>query len=77
MVARPTRQRYGICNMPIPFCNKRDIAARYRVGTRTIDRWVSQKIIPVVRISRRCLRFDVAQCDAALRRFTIEEVTKP
>jgi hypothetical protein len=63
--------------MPAALCKKSDIAARYKVANRTVDRWVAQKLIPVVRISRRCLRFDVAQCDAALRRFTIEEVTKP
>jgi hypothetical protein len=34
-------------------------------------------MIPVMRLSPRCLRFDVAQCDAALHRFTVDEVTKP
>jgi predicted site-specific integrase-resolvase len=56
-------------------CTKRDIAERYRVAIRTIDRWIAKGIIPVIRISPRCLRFDVARCDQALRRFCVEEVS--
>jgi hypothetical protein len=62
--------------MAAAFCTKRDIAARYKVGTRTIDRWLSRKMIPVVRLSPRCVRFEIAQCDEAVRRFTIADVTK-
>jgi hypothetical protein len=44
---------------------------------RTVDRWVAEKRIPVLRFSKRCLRFDADECDAALRRFTVEAVTRP
>jgi hypothetical protein len=60
-----------------PILTRRDLATRYRVSVRTVDRWVAQRRIPVLRFSERCLRFDAAECDAALRRFTINEVTKP
>ena len=55
---------------------KRDIALRYRVGVRTVDRWIAKRIIPVIRLSPRCLRFDVARCDEAVRKFTIDEVIR-
>jgi hypothetical protein len=55
---------------------RRDLATRYQVGIRTIDRWVAEKRIPVLRFSKRCLRFEADECDAALRRFTVEEVTR-
>jgi predicted site-specific integrase-resolvase len=55
---------------------RHDLANRYQVGIRTIDRWVAEKRIPVLRFSKRCLRFDAAECDAALRRFTVEEGTR-
>jgi hypothetical protein len=54
---------------------KREIAARYQVGARTVDRWVAKRLIPVIRLSRRCLRFDAARCDEALRRFEHDAVT--
>lgn len=56
---------------------RRDLAARYKVGMRTVDRRVAEKRIPVLRFSKRCLRFDADECDAALRRFTVEAVTRP
>jgi hypothetical protein len=54
---------------------KREIAARYQVGARTVDRWVAKRLIPVIRLSRRCLRFDPARCDEALRCFEQDAVT--
>jgi hypothetical protein len=43
---------------------------------RTVDRWVAEKRIPVLRFSKRCVRFDGVECDDAVRRFTVDEVTK-
>jgi len=59
-----------------PVVTRQELALRYQISLRTVDRWVAKRMIPVIRLSPRCLRFDVAQCDAALRRFTIDEVTK-
>jgi hypothetical protein len=58
-----------------PILTRRGLADRYKISVRTVDRWVAGRLIPATRVGR-CLRFDVARCDAALRRFTIDEVTK-
>jgi hypothetical protein len=63
--------------MAAALCRKRDIAARYQIGIRTLDRWIAKRIIPVIRVSPRCIRFDPEQCDVALRRLVIDEATKP
>jgi hypothetical protein len=63
--------------MAATLCRKRDIAARYQIGVRTVDRWIAKRIIPVIRVSPRCILFDPEQCDAAVRRLVIDEVTKP
>ena len=52
---------------------KEQIALRYSVAIRTVDYWMSRHIIPYVKPSARCVRFDTAACDAALARF--ERVT--
>jgi hypothetical protein len=62
--------------LPPLILTRRDLASRYQVGIRTVDRWVAEKRIPVLRFSKRCVRFDGVECDAALRRFTVDEVTK-
>ncbi len=54
----------------------RQVAARYQVSDRTISRWVSGGMLPVVRLSQRCLRFDPAKCDEALTRFEQAEITR-
>jgi hypothetical protein len=59
-----------------PVVTRQELALRYQISVRTIDRWIAKRMIPVMRLSPRCLRFDIAQCDAALRRFTIDEITK-
>jgi hypothetical protein len=45
------------------------IAARYDASKRSVDRWVSQGILPVIRLSPRMVRFDVEACDEAIKRF--------
>jgi excisionase family DNA binding protein len=56
--------------------NRRQIAARYRVGVRTVDRWIAEKRIPVLKLGARCLRFDPERCDAAIRAFEVRAVTE-
>ncbi len=54
---------------------RREIAARYGVGTRTVDRWVKERRIPYIRIGPRCVRFCPERCDAALQLFEVEAAT--
>ena len=53
----------------VKMVTKEQIALRYSVAIRTVDYWMSRHIIPYVKPSARCVRFDTAACDAALARF--------
>ena len=53
----------------------RSIARENEVTPRTIQRWVEQRKIPVIRVSRRYVRFNRKAVRAALERFTVREVT--
>jgi hypothetical protein len=40
---------------------------------RTVQNWVAQKKIPVIRISPRCVRFDKRAVAAAIAKFIVKE----
>ena len=52
---------------------KKELAKRYSVSTRTVQTWVTRRIIPYIRMSRgsgrNLLLFNPKACDAALSRF--------
>ena len=51
-----------------------DSVAKFAVVTpRTVRKWVAQGKIPVIRISRRCVRFDKRAVAAAIAKFTVKE----
>jgi excisionase family DNA binding protein len=50
---------------------KKEMAQRYSVNLATIDRWMASKRIPYYRFSPRMIRFNPADCDAALERFKV------
>jgi excisionase family DNA binding protein len=58
------------------FATRVELATRYRVGLRTLDRWLSEGRLPKVRLGKRCVRLPIAECDAALQKFLISEVTR-
>ena len=43
-----------------------ELAAHYKVTTRTIANWRDKGRIPFVRITARCFRYDLDQCARAL-----------
>jgi excisionase family DNA binding protein len=47
---------------------REELAARLRVSPRTIQAWVRNGLIPVIRISSKVLRFDWDDVVAALKR---------
>ena len=55
---------------------REEYAQRWRVGLRSVDRWLSEGRLPHVRIGRRCIRIPVKEADAALEKFLIAEVTR-
>ena len=61
---------------PKPFLTRAEMAARYGIGLRTLDRWLREGRLPKIKITKRCVRLDPNRCDEAVRRFTVQEVTR-
>lgn len=58
------------------FLTIRQAAARYGVSVRTVSRWLSEGRLPKIALSKRLVRLDRHECDEAIRRFAIHEVTR-
>lgn len=43
-----------------------DVATRYQVTTRTVANWRASGKIPFMRITTRCIRYKIADVEAAL-----------
>ena len=54
--------------------NKQQVAERALVCPRTVGNWQSRKVIPFVRISPRCVRYNWRDVERALAKFTVKEV---
>ena len=57
--------------MPQKWVKKPGLAKRYDVCVRTIENWINERRIPVIRVGKRAVRFDPFKCDAALARFEV------
>jgi predicted DNA-binding transcriptional regulator AlpA len=53
---------------------QRELARVLGVSSRTLDNWKRRKTIPAIKISTRCVRFELASVLAALRRYEVREV---
>ena len=54
---------------------RREQAARYcSVSDRTISAWQARRLIPYVKLGRKCVLFRRADLDQALARFTVDAV---
>ena len=60
----------GIDTLP----RKLDIAKRYGVSPRTVDRWIAERKIPFLKFGHRTLRFRWSDVEKSLDRFVIREV---
>jgi len=50
---------------------KPELATRYGIVTRTVDNWIHKRRIPFLKIGRKLVRFDAAECDRALEKFKV------
>jgi hypothetical protein len=50
-----------------------ELARAIGVSPRSIDNFLARKIIPAVRISRRCIRYSLPAVLTALQRFEVKE----
>ena len=53
---------------------KRDIAKRYGVSQRTVDRWCNERLIPYIDFGYRTKRFRWADVEKAVDRLVVKEV---
>jgi excisionase family DNA binding protein len=51
-----------------------DVARKLRVSKRYVQSLVRRKVIPVIRLGRRCTRFDLDNVMHAVKKFTVNEV---
>jgi hypothetical protein len=52
---------------------KKVVARANSVSTRTVDYWKQRRLIPIVKISARCVRFHLPSVVRALRRLEVRE----
>jgi excisionase family DNA binding protein len=53
---------------------KDELAERLKLTRRGVECLVSRRVLPTLRISRRCVRFSWAAVKAALSKFEVKEV---
>ncbi len=69
------RQRASQTNSIAPgFLRREDAAAYLNVSVRTVSEWQRRRIIPYVRMGKKCVLFKRADLDAAMNRFTVAAV---
>jgi predicted site-specific integrase-resolvase len=57
--------------MDTTLVSTKEIAVRYTAHPKTVLKWVKAKILPVTRINKRCLRFNVEACDKIMNHRTV------
>jgi excisionase family DNA binding protein len=55
---------------PQKLVSTKQLAEKYGVHPRTVQKWVNARIIPAIKITKRCMRFDEQECADALGRLT-------
>ena len=53
---------------------KADLCVRYGVSRRTIENWMNSGLLPFLKPSYGIVRFNLEDCDKALRRFERKSV---
>lgn len=51
-----------------------ELAAELKVGRRTIGAWTKSRRIPVLKLGRRCIRYDLQRVRDALAKYEQEAV---
>jgi hypothetical protein len=57
-----------------PLVRRQVIEKRYGISGRTLDNWMKSRKVPFIKIGH-LLFFSVEECDRALERYTVKEVT--
>lgn len=56
-----------------PFATKKELAALLRVSPRQIENWQAARVIPFIRIGKRCIRYSLERVFEALVQYEISE----
>ena len=56
---------------------KKQAAMKFNTSSRTIERWVRARILPVVRFSSRCVRFRPSDCEKLAQQCRIRSRFEP
>lgn len=51
---------------------RQELAAHLGITTRYVDHLVARHVIPVIRLGRRCTRFDLARVEEALSKYEVQ-----
>jgi hypothetical protein len=51
------------------YVTSRELAFRYGICVRQIQKMKNSRIIPYVKLGKHCVRFDIEECDKAMKRF--------
>ena len=49
----------------------KELADYLKVHVKTVRKWARAGIIPVIKLSKRCLRFDLAECERIIKGLTV------
>lgn len=73
---KPSRPKAGESTAAPLLVDAETLAARYGVAEKTIRKWTGEGLLPVVKLSRRCARYPLADCDAIIFRRRIKAVSE-
>ena len=54
--------------------NRAGVALHLKVSKRTVSELQRKRLIPFIRIAKKCIRFDLEQVDRAIERLTVRSV---
>ncbi len=64
----------GAGRTPERLLKRHELAARLAMSARGVAEMTRKRMIPVIRLGRKCVRYDFAKVKAAIDRFEIKEV---
>ena len=52
-----------------------EVAANLKLTRRGVEGMVARRLIPAVKLSRRCLRFQWSEVETAINRYRVKEIS--
>lgn len=68
------KAKKSLHNKGIQLVDAETLADRYGFQPKTIRKYAREGVFPVVKLSRRAHRFNVADCDAIIERMTVRAI---